>query len=153
MFKTKPKQSKEKVQASANIPGEAPTSSSAPSLPGNNVSSEKTKSDSSLQKRTPIAQSKKKHSKGKAQATAHIPEEAPTSSSAPSSSSLSANNVPSEKTKAGRRWFFREEGSWAYCWATSKAFYDCKGTWERQEVCERVEEEIGVYSFNLFELI
>ena len=104
MSKTKPKQSKEKVQAAANIPGEAPTSSSAPfssSLPANNVPSEKTKSGSSLEKRTPIAQSKKKHSKGKAQATAHIPEEAPTSSSAPSSSSLSANNVPSEKTKAG----------------------------------------------------
>jgi len=54
-----------------------------------------------LEKRTPIAQSEKKYSKGKAQATAHIPKEAPTSSSAPSSSSLSANNVPSEKTKAG----------------------------------------------------
>jgi len=104
MSKTKPKQSKEKVQAAAHIPGEAPTSSSAPcssSLPANNAPSEKTKAGSFLEKRTPIAQSKKKHSKGKAQATAHIPEEAPTSSSAPSSSSsLSANDAPSERTKA-----------------------------------------------------
>lgn len=103
MAKTKLKQSKEKVQTAACIPGEAPTSSStlsSSSLPANKVPSEKTKAGGSLEKRTPIAQSKK-HGKGKAQATAHIPEESPTSSSATSSSSLFANDAPSEKTKAG----------------------------------------------------
>ena len=57
MSKTKPKQSKEKVQAAAHIPGEAPTSSSATSssssLSANDAPSERTKASGSLRKRDP----------------------------------------------------------------------------------------------------